>query len=62
MNGMKPKFLEDVILPQSYYEPIDPYKNPIETKVNLQGLSRYAEEKGKKITELTREEIEKFRF
>lgn len=60
MNGMKPKFLENVNLPQSYYAPLDPYENPVQTKLNLREMSRYAEENGKKIAELTQEEIKKF--
>lgn len=62
MNGMKPKFLEDAVLPESYYENLKPYTNPAQTKLNLLELSCYAEQSGKKVAELTQEEIEKFRI
>ncbi len=61
MNGMKPKFLQDKILPQSYYATPDPYANPAPTNLNLGEMSRYAQTNGKKMSELTWEEVEKFR-
>lgn len=61
MNGTKPKFLEEAVLEESYYQPADPYQNPKPTKLNLLEMSRYAETQGKKVAELTKEEIEQFR-
>ena len=60
MNGMKPKFLQDKIMPQSYYASPNPYENPVPTKLNLRKMSHYAEANGKKISELTQEEVKKF--
>ncbi len=61
MSGMKPKFLEGAVLPHSYYAEPDPYTNPESTKVNLREMSRYAKTKGKTISELTLEEVKRFR-
>ena len=50
MNGTKtlerPKFLEGVDLPNSYYETPDPYKSAPSCNVNLLELSRYARKIG----------------
>lgn len=60
MNGMKPNFLKDNKLPQSYYASPDPYSNPMPTKLKLAEMSRYAKSVGKKMSELTKEEVKKF--
>ena len=64
MNGTKtldrPRFLEGVELPDSYYETLDPYKSVPSCNVNLLELSRYARELGKKLVELTKEEVQQF--
>ena len=60
MNGTKPKFGEDTNPENTYYEKPDPYKNAPSCNVNLLELSRYAKRAGKKLVELTREEIQKF--
>lgn len=64
MNGTKtlerPKFLEGVELPNSYYETTDPYKSAPSCNVNLLELSRYARKSGKKLVELTKEEVQQF--
>ena len=64
MNGTKtlerPKFLEGVELPDSYYEVPDPYKSTPSCNVNLLELSRYARKNGKKLIELTKEEVQQF--
>ena len=64
MNGTKtlerPKFLEGVELPNSYYETPDPYKSAPSCNVNLFELSRYARKIGKKLVELTKEEVQQF--
>ena len=60
MNGIKPNFLKDVKVPQSYYTTPDPYSNPVPTKINLLEMSRYADKTGKKLSELTKEEVKKF--
>lgn len=60
MNGMRPKFLEKETLDASYYEPQNPYVNAPSCHVNLLELSRYAKKCGKKIVELSKEEVLKF--
>ena len=64
MNGTKtlerPKFLEGVNLPKSYYETPNPYKNAPSCNVNLLELSRYARRMGKELVELTKEEVQQF--
>lgn len=60
MNGTKPKFWEDTNPESTYYQKPDPYKNAPSCNVNLLELSRYAKRAGKKLVELTREEIQKF--
>ena len=60
MNGMKPKFMENARLNQSYYEQPNPYVNAPTCHVNLLELSRYAKQCGKKLVELTQEEVKKF--
>lgn len=60
MNGTKPKFLENDTLPSGYYESPNPYLNAPSCNVNLLELSRYAKSCGKKLVELTKEEVEKF--
>ena len=60
MNGTRPKFMENVSPAQSYYEQPNPYVNASSCHVNLLELSRYAKRCGKKLVELTQEEVNKF--
>lgn len=60
MSGMKPKFLENEMVQQNYYEKPNPYVTAPSCHVNLLMMSRYARECGKKLTELTAEEVKKF--
>ena len=60
MNGTRPKFMENQILTQSYFEQPNPYVNAPSCHVNLLELSRYAKRCGKKLVELTQEEVKKF--
>ena len=64
MNGIKrrplPKFLEGEPLPVGYYEPPNPYVSAPSCHVDLPALSKYAKKTGKKLTELTKEEVKKF--
>ncbi len=60
MNGIRPVFLENVTLAPSYYETPNPYKEPPVCNVNLLELSRYAKKVGKKLVDLTKEEVERF--
>lgn len=60
MNGMKPEFMENQTIAASYYEQPNPYVNAPSCHVNLLELSRYAKQCGKKLVELTQEEVKKF--
>lgn len=60
MSGTKPKFLEDVRLGQEYFQSPNPYVNAPSCHVNLLELSRYAKKSGKKLVELTKEEVQHF--
>ena len=60
MNGMKPKFLKKSVIDASYYAQPNPYVNAPSCHVNLLELSRYAKKQGKKLVELTQEEVNKF--
>ena len=60
MNGTKPKFMENLLIAPSYYEQPDPYVNAPSCHVNLLELSRYAKPCGKKLVELTQEEVRNF--
>lgn len=59
MNGTKPKFLSGEVN-SGYYEKPNPYVNAPSCHVNLVELSRYAKRKGKKVSELTQEEVKQF--
>ena len=52
--------MENQILAQSYFEQPNPYVNAPSCHVNLLELSRYAKKCGKKLVELTQEEVKKF--
>lgn len=60
MSGMKPRFLENVTMKSDYYESPNPYVNAPSCHVNLLELSRYAKKSGKKLAELTAEEVKRF--
>ena len=60
MNGTKPRFMENSVVNQSNYEQPNPYVNVPSCHVNLLELSRYAKKCGKKLAELTQEEVKKF--
>lgn len=59
MNGTKPKFLTDEVY-SDYYEKPNPYVNAPSCHVNLLELSRYAKREGKKLSELSKEEVRRF--
>lgn len=64
MNGIemmqKPKFLENEVLPPSYNETPNPYEDAPSCNVNLLELSRYARKTGKRLVDLTKEEVQQF--
>jgi hypothetical protein len=59
MNGTKPKFIVEPV-PHGYYDKPNPYVNAPSCHVNLLEMSRYAKKTGKKIADLTKEEINQF--
>ena len=60
MNQLIPEFMKNAEIDRSYYEQPDPYVNAPSCHVNLLELSRYARRCGKKLTELTAEEVKMF--
>ena len=60
MNGTKPRFMKNSEVNQSYYEQPNPYVNAPSCHVNLLELSRYAKKCGKKLVELTQEQVKNF--
>ena len=60
MNGTKPNYFELGKLIPGYFEAPNPYQNPPKCNVNLLEMSRYARRQGKKLLELTQEEIDNF--
>ena len=64
MNGISivkiPKFMEGDMLPDGYNSEPDPYSEPPVSEYNLRAMVNYALSHGKKVTELTREEAERF--
>lgn len=57
----KPKFLDGMKLPASYYQSSDPYNDAPDCESSLLALSRYARSKNKRITDLSCEEVLQFR-
>lgn len=64
MNGTErrplPKFLEGEPLPKGYYDPANPYVSSPSCHVDLPALAKYPKKVGKKLTELTKEEVRRF--
>ena len=64
MNGADfvkiPKFMEGELLPEGYYDPPDPYQDPPESKYDFIAMVNYANKNGKKVPDLTREEVAQF--
>ena len=60
-DGFKlPRFLEGEELPEGYFDPPDPYREPPKCRYDLRAMTRYAREVGKKVVELTKEEANQF--
>ena len=55
-----PKLLEGEPLPPGYNAPPNPYVSPPPCYVDLPALAKYAKSKGKKITDLSKEEVQRF--
>ena len=52
-----PKFMEGDTLPHGYNSAPDPYSEPPVSRYNLRAMVNYALEHGKKVTELTKDEV-----
>lgn len=57
---LNPEFIKKAVLSKSYYETPNPYVNAPSCHVNLLELSRYARKKGKKLADLSQEEVNQF--
>ena len=57
-----PKFLEGEELPEGYFDPPDPYKPFKSERIKLGELVKYAKEQGKDGWDLTKEEVDRFRY
>jgi hypothetical protein len=62
MNGIRKPAVILADSMEEYMAPPNPYRNPPKSKLNLLELSRYARRVGKKIEELTAEEILQFKI
>ena len=64
MNGTEicqlPRFLEGEPLPIGYYDCPNPYVNAPSCHVDLPALAKYARQTGKKLTDLTKDEVRQF--
>lgn len=61
MNGIRKPAVILADSMEEYMAPPNPYKNPPKCKLNLLELGRYARRVGKRIEELTAEEILQFK-
>ena len=61
MNGIRKPAVILADSMKEYMATPDPYKEPPKSKLHIQKLVRYAERVGKKIDELTAEEILQFK-
>lgn len=57
----KPKFLDGVELPATYYQSPDPYNDASDCEISLLALSKYVRSRNKRITDLSCEEVLQFR-
>ena len=57
----KPKFLDGVELPATYYQSPDTYNDAPDCEISLLALSKYVRSRNKRITDLSCEEVLQFR-
>lgn len=60
MIGKLPKFIEESNIPKGYYLPVDPYKSPEPSFIDLKAMVAYAKKHGKAVTELSYAEAVQF--
>ena len=56
------KYREGRTPPPSFYDPIDPCKNPPPCSFNLSAMMDYSKKVGKKVSDLSYDEVEQFRI
>ena len=57
----KPKFLDGVELPATYYQSPDHYNDAPDCEISLLALSKYVRSRNKRITDLICDEVLQFR-
>lgn len=57
---LRPEFMKKAVISKGYYETPNPYVNAPSCHVNLLELSRYARKKGKKLADLSQDEVNQF--
>ena len=57
----KPKFLDGVELPATYYQSPDPYNDAPDCEISLLALSKYVRSRNKRVTDLSCDEVLQFR-
>ena len=57
---LRPESMKKAVLSEGYYETPNPYVNAPSCHVNLLELSRYARKKGKKLADLSQDDVNQF--
>ena len=60
MGSPPVKYWENRTPPESYYQPIDPCSPPPPCNINLRALSEYAKQTGRKIIDISYDEVQRF--
>lgn len=60
MKEVKSNFYKEVQLTSSYYKQPNPYVNAPSCNVNLLEMSRYSKKSGKRLIDLSSEEVNRF--
>lgn len=60
MDSNLPNFLKGKTISQDYYDISDPYKSIPTFNVNLREMAKYTRKNGKKLVDLTAEEVNQF--
>ena len=60
MNGRKVKYWEGRTPPATYYQKPNPYANAPASNINLYELTKYAKRIGKKIADMSYDEVQMF--
>lgn len=60
MTGQIPKYLDQMPIPNGYYDKLDPYADPKSGKLDLKALHEYSVRVGKEINELSYDELKQY--